>query len=192
MKVNDIVETLITGNPEKIMSSIIDSVDLDSLKHIGDIEHYKVLFNNYLYLIMDQDSKVGYAVIEMDGNTPVLDQLYITDAYRGKGIGEMFILFLKRVEGYNKIKFGLQQSLDAIKMVDRISHRFDIYWEKDGETMDYNDSNNDIAYSYGGNTGWQLILENHMGMESERFFNSESPKMSMFYECLLRNDDDES
>lgn len=187
MKINDVTETLITGNPEKIMSSIIDNIDVDSLKHVGDIEHYKVLFDNNLYLIMNQDNKVGYAVIEMDGNIPVLDQLYISDVYRGKGIGEMFILYLKRIEGYSKIKFGLQQSLDAMKMVDRISHRFDIYWEKDGETMDYNEVNNDIAYSYGGNTGWQLVLENHMSMEGERYYNRGSPKMSMFYECLLRD-----
>lgn len=191
MKISDVTETLITASPEKIMKNIFSTLSTDNMKHVGDIEYYQVFHRDNLYIITKDGDKVGYAVVDIIEDIPVVEQLYISDDYRGNGVGEMFILYLKRAEGFEKIKFGYQQSFDAMKMLKRIGHRFTMYWEKDGVTMEYNAENNEVAYSYGGNTGWQLVLENTMDMKAERFFDSSSPKMSMFYECLLWDNDED-
>jgi hypothetical protein len=72
----------------------------------------------------------------------------------------MFLVFLKRVEHFNRIILGDLHSEDTIKAVQRIYKRFNTFWFDGTKKIPYDPETIDQFYGLTTKTPWKIILEN--------------------------------
>ena len=109
-------KTLETSQIESITTMMQDFYAIDN--YPIDIEVSKKLFQEFIsdenlgkaWLIHSDDDLVGYLILtyvfsfEYKGRIAFLDELYIKESYRGKGIGKQTIDFIKEQASNQNVK----------------------------------------------------------------------------------------
>jgi len=137
--------------------------DRKSYKHVGDIQDSNVLHKGDIYLIVSpKDQPVGIFQIIKNGDTALVQNMYVVSEHRKKGWMSMFLFFLKQNESYSRIQLGDIQSEDTVEAVKRIYVRFDTNWinKRNGERVKYDPDTINNFYSIHKATDWNIVLEN--------------------------------
>ena len=167
--------TMKAGNLEaKLIQSFdyLKSTKKDSMKHVGDIENVDVLFEDNIYFLKTKTDDIGFFQVLKHDNEAIIQNMYIDTPFRRQGLMSKFFFFLKRNEGYDKIRLGDVHSKDTIIAIQKIAHRFTTYWEKNGQTEPYSSETINDFYSPTKPTGWTIVLENDGDFSSWPKFNN--------------------
>jgi len=191
MKIKEIVNlneiTMKVDSLEKQLSKFFKSIseNRNDYKHVGDIEEINVYKNNDIYLLITDNKPVGFYQVIMSNKTGEVQNAYTAPEFRRNGIFTKFIWFLKRNEGYDRIRIGDVQSTDTIEAIKRIAKRFNAYWENEnGETVPYDINTIDQFYSSMHPTGWKIVLENYYDFSDwPKFY--EIPNIKCLYEGIV-------
>ena len=160
--------------------------DHASYKHIGDIEHFKVLKKGYIYLLMREDVGVAFFEVRKNYKALLIDVVYIDQSFRGKDVFEKFIWFLKKHKGGSKILIGDVHSEKMINAIKKLSKKFEISWVKGNQKIKFDPEKINDFYGVGHTTGWQIMLENGGDFSGwPLFFNARSPDIKQYYYWLL-------
>ncbi len=186
-EINNIREMTMRGpSMENQLSTFFKSIadDKNNYDHVGDIEEINVLKNNDVYLLITDNKPVGFYQVIPHDNVAEIKSAYTAPDFRRKGILTNFIWFLKRNEGFSRIRIGDVQSTDTIEAIKRIAKRFNAYWENEnGETVPYNVDTIDQFYSDMQPTGWKIVLENDYDFSDwPKFY--EIPNIKCLYEGI--------
>jgi hypothetical protein len=130
-------------------------------KHVGDIDQFAVRKTSTMYTLWDSETIVACANIDViPGHYAIVDDVWVAPEYRGQKIFSKMLWFFKTRENQPKLVLGDIHSATMQEVVKGLS-RFNKHWmNKTGEVKDFSlDTLNDF-YSYGGKTGWRLVLEN--------------------------------
>ena len=154
---------------------------LETGTHIGDIENFAVCQSKELshqYAVFDSKNIAAYFVITAAGE---LKAVYVLPEYRRQKLFSAILLFLKMGLGFKKISFGEQQSKDMRDTIGQIYHRFNTYWEKDGEKIPYDPDTTEQFYGL-SSTGWKVIMENDNSFSTvPKFYSKEDIDLSNWY-----------
>lgn len=205
MKVKDLLEmTMKAGDLSSNLKRYFDDYVKyhEAYKHVGDIEKIQVLKNSddhsSIYLLMMQE--VGVAFFEVNvydsaedqpyDDSTLINVAYIDDEFRGKGILEKFIWFLKKHENASKILMGDVHSTMMVPAIKKLSKKFETSWVKKDQKIKYDPDPEELKNYYhpGGSTGWMVMLENQGSFEVwPIFFNESSPDFRQRYDWLLED-----
>ena len=187
MKVNELLEmTMKAGDLSHLKNYFTEFVDdQSSYKHIGDIEHFKVLKKDNIYLLMSGSTGVAFFEVRKVYKSLLLDIIYIDEPFRGKDVLEKFIWFLKKHKGGSKITIGDVHS-EKVNAIKKLSKKFEISWVKGNQKIKYDPEKINDFYGTGHTTGWQIMLENDGDFSDwPLFFNEQSPDIKQYYYWLL-------
>ena len=139
-------------------------------KIIGQIEQYDLRKSDTFYSLWDKDSYVASAKLELPDSKGISETglFHVAQAYRGQKILSKLLWNFKTRQGHSILKIDPYHSDDVYDIVNGSGlSRFKKYWmNSEGIVEPYDPKTVDKYYSYGGPTGWQLILENNHNFSS--------------------------
>jgi hypothetical protein len=144
MKLSDLKEmTMKAGDLSSSLKGYFEQVlkHQHEYEHVGDIEGIKVLKKEQLYLLMSQEVGAGFFEVKPTSEHALLNVGYIAEEFRGKGILEKFILFLKIHENFSKILLGDVHSVMMVTALKKLSKKFKASWVKGAEKVEYDPAN---------------------------------------------------
>lgn len=126
-------------------------------EYIADIEQFRVLKYESLYSVWSGDILVAFTSL----NHNVVDDVWVSEEYRGQKIFSKILWFYKTRLNVNPIVLGKVHSPAMQEVVTGLS-RFKKSWENiaTGERIEYSPVTADRFYSGWKVTDWRLILEN--------------------------------
>lgn len=174
MKINEILETMRGPNFDKISKEFgIKNSNRWRLKgtHIGDIENYKLIQDGIYYSLWDSDTLIAYCSLTNSNNE--VDNVWVSDLYRGKKIFSMMLWFFKTRLNRSQLMLGAIHSSAMQEVVKGLS-RFKKHWVniRTNELLPYDPATLDNFYSYEGPTLWRLVLENNSEFNWPKFKGS--------------------
>lgn len=182
MKLSDLHEmTMQAGSLEAPLRKAFEHISFNEKQkysHVGDIEEIKVLRGNDIYFLTSEQHDIGFFQVINHGDTGLIQNMFVDTPFPKKGIMSKFFWFLKRNEGFDRIKLGDVHSLDTTQAIQKIAHRFNkVYWERGNkltgvETRPFSPNTIDQFYGTTAPTGWSIVLENDGDFSNwPKFFN---------------------
>ena len=166
MKSIDFVDemTMRGGNFEKAALSFVNANKdywFQNGKHIGDIDQFTVKKLLTMYSIWNKDEVVACASLDIvPDQYAVVDAVWVSSAYRGQKIFSKLLWFFKTRERQTKLVLGDVHSKDMQEVTKGLTRFRKLWIDKEGKTAEYSPETVDKFYSWGGKTGWRLMLEN--------------------------------
>lgn len=174
MKITDVVgETQLTGTPgvtnAEDTSKLFDLFSGDQFTHIGDINSKNKVFhlassNSDFYIVKDalNDDYVEAKYQVLDSSPKVLEFVWVDPKYRGQNLTASFVSFLQKIDGHSPLLLGNKISIDALKLVNKLAGKFDVFWYNGTSKEKYNIKTVSKYTSQDKPTEWQLMLEGYI------------------------------
>lgn len=162
MRINDITNEMTgrAGDLSAVAQKYVDA-NIESWKNdplVANIDEFDVKHENNVYTVWDNDILVATTTLS-DDTIPVVDQVWVNPKYRGQKVLSKLLWFYKTREGHNQLLIGAVHSKEMQEILAGGLSRMKKYWYKDGVIEPF-DPNDEEKYSWGGKTGWSVMLEN--------------------------------